>query len=74
MAPPETPGARRLVSLNPAFYRTTGSRVEVRVLKISFAQSEPHERGAAVNQSVNRAMYEVFKTLDWTALGRIVER
>jgi hypothetical protein len=74
LAPPETPGAARLVALNPAFFRSTGSRVVVRLINVYFSQEEPHEWGAGPNQVVNRAIYQIYQTLDWTALARLVER
>jgi hypothetical protein len=74
LVPPGTPDAGRLIALNPAFFRSTGSRVVVRLINVYLEQSEPHERGAGVNQAVNRAMYAIYETLDWAALARILER
>jgi hypothetical protein len=74
LAPPETPDAGRLIALNPAFFRSGGSRVVVRLINVYLTQEEPHERGAGVNQSVNRAMYAIYQTLDWAALARILDR
>jgi hypothetical protein len=74
LAPPETPGAGRLIALNPAFFRSGGSRVVARLINVYLTQEEPHERGAGVNQAVNRAMFEIYQTLDWAALARILER
>jgi hypothetical protein len=73
MAPPGTPGAARLVALNPTFFRATGSRVAVRLINVYLRQSEAHEAGAGVNQAVNRAAYQVYRTLDWAALARLLE-
>jgi hypothetical protein len=74
LASPETPNAGRLIALNPAFFRSTGSRVAARLITVYLTQSEPHERGAGVNQTVNRAVYAIYQTLDWAALARILER
>jgi hypothetical protein len=74
LAPPGAPGAARIVAFNPAFFRATESRVAVRLINVYITQSEPHERGAGVNQVVNRAAYEIYQTLDWAALARIVDR
>ena len=72
------PFARRLVTLNPEFYRTKGSPVEVRAILVymqtavhpaAFIDKSPIGQGW---RSIDRAVYEAYKKLDWAAFARMV--
>ncbi|MGE0552107.1 MAG: hypothetical protein AB7R55_01630 [Gemmatimonadales bacterium] len=68
---PGSPGAQRVVSANPGLYRTRGSRVAVRVLNLYFEQDAPNDHHGWA--ALDRAIYEVYRTLDWEALARLLE-
>lgn len=72
------PFARRLVTLNPEFYRTKGSPVEVRAILVymetavqpaAFINASPNGQGW---RSIDRSVYEAYKKLDWAAFERMV--
>jgi hypothetical protein len=70
LVPPETPGARCMVAGNPAFYRTGNSPVAARAIDV-YMQYNGSDLG---NPSfMDQTVYKVFETLDWEALGRLVE-
>jgi hypothetical protein len=72
------PFGRRLVTLNHEFYRTKGSPVEVRAILVNmqtavkpatFINVSPNGQGW---RSIERTVYEAYKSLDWAAFARMV--
>jgi len=72
LVPPGTPDGRRLVALNPAFYRSRGNVTAVRAIGVCFEQSAPNDHHNSTG--VYRAVWQVYRTLDWGALARLIER
>jgi hypothetical protein len=64
---PRTPRAVHLVSLNPEFYRTKGSPVAVRAIRMTFYQRDTQL------DAPWKAVYESYKAMDWTALARMLD-
>jgi hypothetical protein len=65
LVPAATPGAKRVVRLNPAFSRARGSPVEPRVISVTLRTSY---------KSADVAMRQLYKELDWDALKQMLDQ
>ncbi len=66
--PPNTPGARRIVSPKPGFYRMNRSPLEIRAILVTM-QIE----GMDGSRELDHGVHEAYTNLDWAALARMLE-
>jgi hypothetical protein len=71
----DAPFARRMVTLNPAFYRTRGSPLQARAILVvlktgGYASTSPGQQGWI---NIDRATYDVYKKVDWGAFARMLD-
>ncbi len=71
---PDAPGARRMVTLNPAFYRTRGSPLQARAIFVilktgGYASTSPGQRGWI---NIDRAVVDAYTQVNWAAFARMV--
>ena len=71
---PDAPGARRMVTLNPAFYRTRGSPLQARAILVilktgGYASTSPGQQGWL---NVDRAVVDAYARVNWAAFVRMV--
>jgi hypothetical protein len=66
---PDDPEAHRVLTPDPEFWRSRRSRAEVHSITVSF-----HPGDGCAYPPVRAALEKAYRTLDWTALKRIVDR
>ena len=67
-AAPGTPGSYHLTTDDPAFYRVTGSPIEMRAILVVFKLMGKGAR----RDHFDRAIYDAYKTFDWAAVARML--
>jgi hypothetical protein len=72
----DEPFARRIVTLNPAFYRTRGSPLEPRAILVFMTTTGYTGEGLVGGQgwpNIDRAVHDVYRMVDWGIFARMLD-